>query len=49
LKKAGLGDEPTITRPPQDGGSQAVEEEEKKGDEVPISEAPLQDTKFDSI
>lgn len=49
MKEAGLDDELTLTGLPQDGGNQAVEEEEKKGDEVPISEAPLQDTKFDSI
>lgn len=49
VKEAGLDDELTLTGPPQDDGNQAVEEEEKKGDEVPISEAPLQDTKFDSI
>jgi hypothetical protein len=49
VKKVGLGDEPTLTGPPQDGGSQAVEEEENKGDEIPISEVPLQDTKVESI
>ena len=47
--EAGLGDEPNpLCGPPKDGGSQGVEEEEKKAGEQPISEVPLQDSQVES-
>jgi hypothetical protein len=44
-----LGDELNpLSGSPKDGGSQVVEEEEKKGDEQPISEIPLPDSQVES-
>jgi hypothetical protein len=47
--EAGLGDELNpLSGSPKDGGSQGVEEEEKKAGEQPISEVPLQDSQVES-
>jgi hypothetical protein len=47
LKESSLG-VPPLSRPPQGGENQAVEEEEKKADEGQISEVALQDKQVES-